>query len=332
MKCNFINRSRKGWVDALRAVAILLVIYGHCIEKASPYFVFTSPFKMPLFFAISGYVFRFSNGNDDGWWLFIKQLFRKVFIPWMILGMLPAVAMIPFKGFCNVLKTFLNLLSGESLWFMPCFFIGEIVWYIVLRGCKKPLWITIAAFICFAVGLLLYQAGWMNYAMFNRALAVQPFFLIGYLFQQYERQFVSIKWHWIIVALLCYIGLCFLSMFLFPGKTLDVHLNKYYNIPYCILLIFLSCFLLFTAASKCNFYSSVMSFVGQNTLVIYIWHGIAIGILIKGMSLLGWSMPINWWTALIKVIWACIVCGGSAIVLNRFFPEAIGKKRNSKTK
>ena len=324
MEWNLINRSRKGWIDALRAVAILLVVYGHSIENMPTFFVFTSPFKMPLFFAISGYVFRFSNDNRKA---FLGQLFRKVFIPWMALGMFPAVVMIPFKGLGNLLNTFLKLLSGELSWFMPCFFIGEIMWFMLYAKCKKPLWITVGALICFAVGMLLYQAGWMNYAMFNRALVVQPFFLIGYLFKQYEKQLVGIPWHWIIVAFFCYIVLCLFSMVLFPGKTLDVHLNRYYNIPYCLLLIFLSCFLLFTAGSKCNFNSAVMSLVGQNTLVIYFWHGLAIGFLIKGLSLIQCSIPINWWTALIKVIWACIACVAASVLLNRFFPEAIGKKK-----
>ena len=63
MGSSIVNVSRKGWVDALRGLAILLVMYGHCVDNMVGYFVFTSPVKMPLFFAITGYVFKLNEGG-----------------------------------------------------------------------------------------------------------------------------------------------------------------------------------------------------------------------------------------------------------------------------
>ena len=324
MKQNIINSSRKGWVDALRGLAILLVMYGHCVKNMPAFFVFTSPVKMPLFFAISGYVF---SVDGVGWYKFVNQIVRKIIMPWFILGLLPPVLMIPFKGVGNVLDMFLNMLSGKELWFMPCFIIGEIMHYLIRRYGKKILWIIIVSFLCFVLGIVLHRHGWLNYAMFNRALAVQPFFLIGYLFRTYESKLTNLSWCWIRAAFIVYIGLCFLSMVIFPGQTLNVNANRYYNIPYCLLLIFLGCFILFIAGAKADFHSMIMSFIGQNTLVLYIWHILVIAVLVKGLSLLGWTMPVNWWTALICVIWACLICGILAILLNRYLPFVVGKKR-----
>lgn len=325
MKYQLVNTSRKGWVDALRGLAILLVIYGHNIRDMHEFFVFTSPFKMPLFFAITGYVFVLSEKSSVN--SFFSQLFRKIFIPWMILGLLPELIRIPSCGVSNVFDTFLKLLSGEYLWFMPCFFIGEIIWYFTLRLCKKTVYIATTTFVLFAIGLVLHHCGILNYAMFNRALAVQPFFLIGYIFRNNESYFTKIKWGWLIAGIVLYVGLSFLSMFLFPGESIDVHLNQYYNLPYCLLLIFLSCFLLFTIASKSGFNSPVMSFIGQNTLVLYIWHPYLIMVLIKVLSLIGLDIPYNWWTALVKVAWSCVLGGACAILLNRFLPVAVGKTK-----
>ena len=72
-----------------------------------------------------------------------------------------------------------------------------------------------------------------------------------------------------------------------------------------------------------------MSIIGQNTLVLYIWHGIAITALVKATSLIGWSIQTNWWSAIIKVVWACFDCGLCSLLINRFFPEVVGKKRAS---
>ncbi len=328
MPWELINRNRKGWIDALRAIAILLVIYGHCVDSLPAYFVFTSPFKMPLFFAISGYVLCVKN-DDGSYQRFFNQIINKVFVPWMVLGLLPSVIMIPFMGFKHVLTTFIKLLSGDVLWFMPCFFIGEILWYIINRVFTTLWRLAIVSFICFAVGYVLRKFDLLSFAMLNQAMTVQPFFFIGLLFRQNEKLFVSIKWGWIVFAVAVYIGLCVISMVIFPGKTLDVHLIRYYNIPFCLFLVFFSCLLLFTIFCKADFYSSIMSFIGQNTLVLYIWHGIAITALVKATSLIGWSIQTNWWSAFIKVVWACFACGLCSLLINRFFPEVVGKKRAS---
>ena len=66
---------RKHWVDALRALAILLVVLGHQLKDMTEYFIFTSPIKMPLFFAISGYLFNTRGGNDVE---FFKNWFKKL--------------------------------------------------------------------------------------------------------------------------------------------------------------------------------------------------------------------------------------------------------------
>ncbi len=306
----------------MRGLAILLVMYGHCIKDMQEFFVFTSPVKMPLFFAITGYVFKANGGAE-----FANQLVRKVVVPWLLLGLLPSVFLIPYKGVNNVFGVFLDMMSGKVLWFFPCFIIGEIIHYVIRRFCSTPVWIVFFSFVCFALGFVLNHNNILDYAMFNRALTVQPFFLIGYLFRIHENRLTSLKWSLIVVASITYLGLCFLSMALFPEKTIDVHLGRYYNIPYCLLLIFLGCFLLFTAGAKANFCSKIMSFIGQNTILLYIWHLPLIFILEKTYEIIGWSLPLSWWAAVIKVIWACLSCGLIAIYINRFIPEMVGKKR-----
>ena len=82
---------RKGWIDGLRGFAMLVVIYGHCLlsnsyTKWSGYFVFTSPFNVALFFAISGYLFNPRDGKNA---VFYQYLFRRLIIPWMVLGLFP---------------------------------------------------------------------------------------------------------------------------------------------------------------------------------------------------------------------------------------------------
>ena len=69
-----IPNQRKAWIDALRAMAILMVMYDHhagCVTV----FAFGTPVKMPLFFALSGYLFKIKPGGDS---VFFKKLFTGV--------------------------------------------------------------------------------------------------------------------------------------------------------------------------------------------------------------------------------------------------------------
>lgn len=327
MQFELLNKNRKAWVDALRGLAILLVIYGHCVKNFHLFFVITSPFKMPLFFAISGYVFSVTNKNSN-FGVFFLGLVRKIFVPWMFLGLFPTLVTIPINGFQHVVDNLLLMISGKYIWFMPCFFVAEIIWFFIQRYIKGIIWVVVATFISFTLGICLHRNGLMDYAMVNRALCVQPFFLIGFLFKKYESRLIGIRWSWISFAVIAYIALCLIGDNFISDRVIDVHLNNYNNIPYSMLLIFLSCILLFISASKANISSNIMSFIGQNTLVLYIWHGLFIVIFVHVLSItVGYSLPKNWWTAIIMTVYACLSCGACAIVLNSFFPFLVGKKK-----
>jgi len=63
--CVMPIKRRQPWLDFLRGFAMLLVIWGHIAKTERMFYVFTGPFKMPLFFAITGYVFNDGGGNGS---------------------------------------------------------------------------------------------------------------------------------------------------------------------------------------------------------------------------------------------------------------------------
>lgn len=56
-------KGRKIWIDGLRGLAMVFVLYGHLVNDWSTYYVFTSPIKIPLFFANTGYVYKTREGD-----------------------------------------------------------------------------------------------------------------------------------------------------------------------------------------------------------------------------------------------------------------------------
>ncbi len=321
MENGLINRNRKGWIDALRGLAILLVIYGHCSQGFKEFFVVTSPVKMPLFFAISGYVINGDVTLKD----FFVKLFKKVFVPWLVLGLFFPLLLIPIKGISYFIDYFLQMLSGEILWFMPCFIIAQPIHFLFRKYFKGIILIVVASVLCFIVGIMFHRHGILNYAMINTALVVQPFFMFGYIFREYEQTLVKTSWKSIAGLFVAYLLLCGLSIKLFPGQTIDVHLSHYYNVPYCMLLIALGCLILFIAARKSDFSSNLMSFIGQNTLVLYMWHGMAIMALYKILSLFGFSLAASGWIALLNLLWVVSICGVAAVIINKYVPWMVGK-------
>ena len=209
----FAQPSRKLWIDALRSIAMILVVYGHCVRDWTTFYVFTSPIKMPLFFMISGYLFKSRGGRSIE---FFKNILRKLVIPWIVLGMI---------HYTNPVDRFFDLVTGTALWFMPCLIIGEIVWFYIQKYTKSILQVVIFALMVSIIGLLLAQHHILDVAMINTALIVQAYFLVGFLIKTYEdviqRSIKSI----IIVGI--------------AGYLLDVHLNNYFNLPYCVFVIVL---------------------------------------------------------------------------------------------
>ena len=308
--------SRKKWLDALRAIAILMVVYGHCVRGWTEYFVFTSPVKMPLFFVISGYLF---NPRNDEIVLFLKNVFRKLVIPWIVLGMI---------HYTNPVNRFVDLISGTALWFMPCLIIGETFWFFVRKFFKKKWQIITSGFALSALGLILSQWSVFRIAMFNTALSVQIYFLIGYLLRLYEERLVA-TWKTIVsVGGVLYFSLVLISMFLFPGSIIDVHNILYFNIPICVLMILSGCLTLFLLFKQINICSGWLVFIGQNTLIIYIVHGLCINLFSYFVSpcFLELNIPLPIF-ALFQTAAACVVCCILALFINSYFPELIGKKR-----
>lgn len=312
---NNVTIDRKLWLDALRGLAMLMVVYGHCVRDWGEYFVFTSPLKMPLFFAISGYLFKPRDGKQS---VFYKSIFLKLVVPWIVLGMISY----PTVG------QFFNLLSGKKFWFMPCLVISEIIWFYIHKYSQKDSQIIILGFIACIIGFVLHKFGLLRYAMINTAFIVQIFFVMGFIIRKYETVIEKRRKTWITVSAILYVLLGVSTLLLFPDQWIDVHLNEYFNIPICAVMIAFGCVSMFILFKINNLSPRWLIYIGQNTLIIYMLHGIAFSFFTRGLALLNIQlmMPLPV-IGLMKTIFACIMCCVLAWLANRYLPEVVGKKR-----
>lgn len=318
--------NRKEWVDALRAFAIVLVVWGHQIPESVLFFVLTSPFKMPLFFAISGYLFK-----EKPIKVYTKSILSTLIFPWMILGLLPQLIICPLNGDSLGLITYLrDMISGEQLWFMPCFILSSILFYCIQRLFKSSLLRVVIVFIFFVSGYVLAKNHVMDYAMVNIALTVQPYFLFGQFFRNYEshidKLLIGRRWLLFMGLIIIYVLSIIITLVFYPEKNLDIHVARFYNIPLCLILIFTCLLFFFTFSRFVQNYASWFTVVGRHTLVVYIWHPYAVS-LVSGVILASsFTLP-SFTTLFLKVVLSCTICTILSVLIGRYAPIVTGNRK-----
>ena len=127
---------RKKWLDALRALAVYLVVAGHM--HAGAFELLTAQVKIPLFFAISGYLMR--ENDDRPFGRFAWDKFRRLMIPYYALGILILPLLVVSYHWMDgtaptaILRRELRrLLCGDLLWFLSYLFATELLTYWLAR-------------------------------------------------------------------------------------------------------------------------------------------------------------------------------------------------------
>jgi fucose 4-O-acetylase-like acetyltransferase len=160
---------------------------------------------------------------------------------------------------------------------------------------------------------------------------VQFYIVIGYCIRLKEDYLFENRKIALFISIIIYASLIWASMHFYPGKCLDVHLNKYYNIPICFLLIVTGCVGVFLFFKKLNISPRWLVYIGQNTFVIYMLHGYAINTLPKLLKYINVHsiVPLQF-EALLRTVSGCIICCIIAMFINHYCPFVAGKKQISK--
>ena len=166
-------------------------------------------------------------------------------------------------------------------------------------------------------------------------MIAQFFILLGYLFRQYQDRLANLKKTSLLLLSFGYVLMGLVSLKLWPGSCIDVHMNIYYNYPLCFLMITLGGLTLFSAGKAIfekgqNSLPRFVLFAGQNTIVFYLLHSFNIAALAKMLSLLHIRIPFYPF-AIIKTAFALFTCSIESLILIRFFPWVIGRG-STKTK
>ncbi|MBP2110960.1 acyltransferase family protein [Paenibacillus silagei] len=145
-----MNKPRQLWIDAAKGFSIIFVVMGHSGDAAANHYL--SWFRMPLFFMLSGLVFKpVEPGRYLGW--AVKRT-KGLMTPYFAYGLLIASVLLLFnfsiRGFAeNVARL---LYGGLSLtgpygvfWFITCLLFTQLLFGYIVRYSRRTQFLLIAS-------------------------------------------------------------------------------------------------------------------------------------------------------------------------------------------
>lgn len=299
-----IPSTRDSRIDSIKGLLMLFVILGHIIGLCGTGNVnnmvreFLLSVDMPLFIFISGY---FTKIKSD-----IKAFWS---------GLLPILVVLLIFHFINVF--ILCVIQGHNfglkhlvtpywtLWYL----LSLLFWKIMLQYSPKALLNSPYVFIVIAIVISIFCGLMPNGRVFSiqRTLNFFPFFLFGYYVKQgiFKKRLWPNWMSWTIICVV--IGLIVSETTPFESAKLLLRGADHYNIHYIpskIYYLFRS-FALIMSIFNVMFDNKFLSYIGRDTMVYYLYHGLVIKFLLQPIVVY-YHAPTNF--LYIVLYWMAVIC------------------------
>lgn len=325
-----MEKERIKWIDALRAWAMFLVVMGHIYSGNTMFFTITDPIKMPLFYFLAGYVFH----PGKHWKDFFKGIFFRIYIPYFIFSLFPLkVLRFLFQRNIPALLEYLSaFFSGKIVWFIPSFVLTQIFVYLLHKALHgNSALIAAASVLCFAVGVNTADVAWMDFWCINTALTAVLYMNFGLLMRQYGASLRIGNSKAICTNAMIYLAGIVCALRFYPGQAMDVHLDRYYNVPLCLILIVSGILLCMGIFQKIPWGKAGKPWLifGQETLMVFLTHSTiqyVLSILLRPV------LPLNgqsFWVSLFYTTLTCIIGTVVSRGIGHIIPELVGKQRTA---
>ena len=260
------NMKERNYIfDAIKALAIWLVVLGHCVQYLSGVdfrndglYQFIYSFHMPLFFMVSG--FFCSSSMKLTLWEFLRKKSIALLFPCFVWGILDSC--LHFHSW-EILVVDILLPTHWPFWFFKTLFIVQLVAYISQRIalwlCDKEQWsLALAILMSMTVALIPYL---------GMARIMIPMFWIGYFINKYYKQFV--QYHRIIAILTSILYICLFGLW-YWGIHSDAQMTELVLKMYKRMLAVTGSVAIISAMHELKARYTYLSLVGTSTAGIYI--------------------------------------------------------------
>lgn len=163
---------------------MIMIIYGHCFPPdLTKMWVYS--FHLPLFFFISGYLFKRRTLSET-----IKRKTKTLLIPYFVTALisLPIGYLILKVIGKSTMELFYDFfyLNGSVGWNVPIWFLVVLLWVELIFAVTRSFNINeyVTAILAFSIGYFIYIKNIFLPFGINIAVWLLPFYLFGYLFKK----------------------------------------------------------------------------------------------------------------------------------------------------
>lgn len=268
-------------IDIMKGIGVYLVIMGHMVRSdqvGEGVWSYIYSFHMPMFFIISGYLFKVKENYT--WLRFLKNKTKHILIPYTVLFFVSFFfynAIMEFKvdelkNIGSLIKAYFlsgNYLDQSSvgnfpLWFLPLLFIAINVFYFISK--IKNIRLFIVTIIAVAILSIPFQSLFEQYCILQiNVLPVAIVFMaIGYMFKRLQNR---IKDDYRITLLCFLIGMIIAAL---------KHSLSVMNIETLLYYLGASCTVYSLYRSLQGVEIEIIRYVGENSLITYGIHVLVI--------------------------------------------------------
>lgn len=275
---NKISAKRLHWVDVVKGILMLMVIWGHSDNQAlsagiNDYVVTNlcwiehtwTPYFMCAFFVITGYC---SNFNKPFYPYVISKI-KSLIIPAISIGILSKLM---FEGGgVEVIRIIPHTLIFGPVWFLAALFIACIIYYYVNKHLTNYWlkYITLISLIIIGLSLYLYVPSSIGIWHLPHALMLTPFLEVGSYFKTHNNIF---KRSTISISVLVYVATLFLILLLTDFAKIGIF--RKITITWITLLPCYACSIAGTVLiiniGKLLDKSYILEYVGKNSIIFYL--------------------------------------------------------------
>ncbi len=135
-----MQRKRLEYIDATKALAIFMIMYGHITTLSNPVDTWMSSCKVSVFYVISGFLIIYSDAlHKRTPWEFVKNLTAAIAWPYLTFSIIATLVKTAYifsrhaeperiaKVFFDNLYSSIFLNGINSMWFLPTIFFGQLI-------------------------------------------------------------------------------------------------------------------------------------------------------------------------------------------------------------
>ena len=311
------KRTHIEWIDDLKAIAIMFVVWGHFASGNILVCRFIYSFHVPLFFFISGDLYK----QEQKPYTLILNNFRRLIVPYLVLGggfglfkiLILIIRRVNIACICDV---FYQYITGDIAWFLTGLFFCRIV----LNYIPKKMVLLILFLYAMSMPFMNTTSTLQSYFQWiPRTLLCLPFYLIGYLLKD-----IKIPSRNIYIGSICFLVLIIL---VYTNKCSPLRfIDSYYVLLVFFLQAFLGIITFYNLSHVVRLPRTVIHNISFTTLLIYTCHYYFLEV----FNIIKFHIPICLNNGLISFIISLIVMWilyRPSLFIMKNYPSIMGKSK-----